>query len=112
MFIACSQDAASVLEFRWSHLTAELNPTSHNLTLSLYFPSLLVGIVGGCTDYPTQKEALELIGCYGAKRKWALAETMAAFALALDVSTISAIADNTFAASHEQLARGEKTSKL
>jgi NADP-dependent 3-hydroxy-3-methylglutaryl-CoA reductase len=112
MFIACGQDAASVLESGWSHLTAELNPTSHDLTLSLYFPSMLVGTVGGGTDYPTQKEALELIGCYGAGRKWALAETVAAFALALDVSTVSAIADNTFAASHERLARGEKTSKL
>jgi hypothetical protein len=105
MFIACGQDAVSVLESRWSHLTAELSPTSHDLTLGLCFPSLLVGTVGGGTDYPAQKEAFELIGCYGARRKWALAETVAAFALALDVGTISAIASNTFVASHERLAR-------
>jgi NADP-dependent 3-hydroxy-3-methylglutaryl-CoA reductase len=108
MFIACGQDAASVLESGWSHLTAELDDMTKELTLSLYFPSLLVGSVGGGTGYPTQKEALELIGCSGAGRKWALAETVAAFALALDISTVSAIANDTFSASHQRLARGSK----
>lgn len=112
MFIACGQDVASVLESGWSQLTAELNYETWDLTLSLFFPSLLVGTVGGGTGYETQKEALELIGCYGDGKKWAFAETIAAFSLSLEISTLAAMANDTFAASHKSLARGGKTSKL
>jgi hypothetical protein len=42
----------------------------------------------------------------------ALAETIAAFALALDASTVSAIANDTFASSHQNLARGPRQSKI
>lgn len=105
MFIACGQDAASILESGWSQLTTELDDTTQQLTISIFFPSLLVGSVGGGTAYGTQREALELINCFGPGRKWALAETIAAFALALDVSTASAIANDTFAAGHQRFAR-------
>jgi NADP-dependent 3-hydroxy-3-methylglutaryl-CoA reductase len=111
MFISCGQDAASVVESGWLHLTADLEETKV-LTLSLYIPSLLVGTVGGGTHYPSQRESLELIGCYGDGKKWALAETIAAFALALDASTVSAIANDTFASSHQNLARGPRQSKM
>ncbi|KAL2073824.1 hypothetical protein VTL71DRAFT_11150 [Oculimacula yallundae] len=111
MFIACGQDAASVLESGFSQLTAEYNEGTDDITFSLFFPSLLVGSVGGGTGYGTQKEALDLIGCYGEGKKWALAETIAAFALALELSTLSAMATDTFAASHKTLAR-EPKSKL
>jgi hypothetical protein len=40
-----------------------------------------------------------------------LAQSIAAFALALDVSTVSAIADDTFTASHQNLARGPRQNK-
>ena len=69
----------------------------------------MVGSVGGGTGYATQKEALELIGCHGEGKKWALAETIAAFSLALELSTLSALATDTFAASHKDLARGPKS---
>jgi len=112
MFISCGQDAASVFESGWSHLVADLDEATKVLTMSLYIPSLLVGTVGGGTHYPSQRESLELIGCYGDGKKWALAETIAAFALALDASTVSAIANDTFAASHQNLARGLPRSNL
>jgi NADP-dependent 3-hydroxy-3-methylglutaryl-CoA reductase len=112
MFISCGQDAASVVESGWVHLTADLDEETKVLTLSLYIPSLLVGTVGGGTHYPSQRESLELIGCYGDGKKWALAETIAAFALALDASTVSAIANDTFASSHQNLARGPRQSKM
>lgn len=112
MFIACGQDAASVFESGWAHLTTDLDEETKVLTLSLYFPSLLVGTVGGGTHYSSQKEALELIGCSGAGKKFALAETIAAFALALDISTVSAICTDTFAASHQNFARAPKESKI
>jgi NADP-dependent 3-hydroxy-3-methylglutaryl-CoA reductase len=108
MFIACGQDAASVLESGWAQLNSEFDVDKKELTLSLFIPSLLLGSVGGGTMYATQREALEIVKCAGEGRKWALAETMAAFALALDASTISAMADDTFAKSHERLARASK----
>ncbi|KAH8815514.1 hydroxymethylglutaryl-coenzyme A reductase family protein [Xylogone sp. PMI_703] len=111
-FIACGQDAASVFESGWSHLTTDLDEKTKTLTLTLYFPNLIVGTMGGGTQYPTQREALEFIGCYGEGKKLALAETIAAFALALDISTVSAMANDTFSQSHQDLARDQPQSKL
>ncbi|KAH6705253.1 hydroxymethylglutaryl-CoA reductase [Leptodontidium sp. MPI-SDFR-AT-0119] len=91
---------AIVVKSGWVHLTADLDKETKVLTLSLYILSLLVGTVGGGTHYLSQRESLELIGCYGDGKKWALAKTIAAFALALDASTVSAIANDTFALSH------------
>lgn len=107
MFIACGQDAASVLEGGFSHLTMELDDDSQDLTVSVYFPSIPVGTVGGGTGYSTQKEALELLGCTGAGKKWALAETIASFAMSLDLSTLSAMANDTFSNSHKNFARAK-----
>ncbi|KAF6804188.1 hmg-reductase [Colletotrichum sojae] len=112
MFIATGQDPASVAEGSWSHLTAELDPATKNLTMSLYIPSLPVGTVGGGTGYATQKEALKLLECAGPDMKFRLAGLIASFALALDVSTAGAIGNDTFTRSHMMLARGERQSKL
>jgi hypothetical protein len=57
---------------------------------------LLIRTVREGTHYPSQRESLELIGCYKDGKKWALAETITAFALALDASTVSAIANDIF----------------
>ena len=108
MFIATGQDVASVAESGWAQFTSDYNEETKQLTFSLFFPSLLVGSVGGGTVYPTQKEALEMIGCAGPGKKWALAETVAAFALALDVSTLGSVASNTKAASHQRMTRASK----
>lgn len=109
MFIATGQDAASILEGGWAQLTFEYNDESGDLTASVFFPSLPVGTVGGGTGYETQHEALELIGCAGeGGSKWKLAETIASFALALECSTISAIANDTFSQSHQRFARAAK----
>ncbi|CAK4034373.1 hydroxymethylglutaryl- reductase [Lecanosticta acicola] len=105
IFIATGQDAASVLEAGWAQLTMEFNDKTGVLTVFVFFPSLPVGSVGGGTGLNTQREALELINCYGEGKKWRLAETVAAFALALEISTLGAIANDTFSQSHHRLAR-------
>jgi hydroxymethylglutaryl-CoA reductase len=69
MFISCGQDTASVFESGWSHLTTDLDEETKVLTLSLYILSLLVGTVGGGTYYLSQREFLELIGCYRDRKK-------------------------------------------
>ncbi|KAJ5745464.1 hydroxymethylglutaryl-coenzyme A reductase family protein [Penicillium odoratum] len=105
LFIACGQDAASVAESAWSHLTLEFDRETEELCVSSYFPSLPVGTVGGGTLYDAQREALEILGCTGPGSKGRLAGLIASFALALDVSTIGAVTNNTFAASHFKFGR-------
>jgi hydroxymethylglutaryl-CoA reductase len=68
-------------------------------------PSLLVGTVGGGTSLPTQAEALRLLDCLGAGKKARLAEIIAGFCLALDLSTWSAIAAHVFTDAHKRLGR-------
>ncbi|KAL2284421.1 hypothetical protein FJTKL_08833 [Diaporthe vaccinii] len=112
MFIATGQDVGSVAEASWSHLTSDLDEETKDLRMTLYFPSLPVGTVGGGTVYPTQKEALELIGCAAPGTKGRLAGVIAAAALALEASTSAAVANDTFTQSHMRLARGEHDSRL
>ncbi|KAB8241763.1 hydroxymethylglutaryl-CoA reductase [Aspergillus flavus] len=106
MFIACGQDAASVAEAAWSQLTAEYDADTKLLRLISYFPSLPVGVVGGGTAYPTQRESLEILGCNVPGTKHRLAGLIASFSLALDISTLAALATQTFSRSHEKLVRG------
>ncbi|RAL02174.1 substrate-binding domain of hmg-CoA reductase [Aspergillus ibericus CBS 121593] len=107
IFIATGQDAASITDASWAHLTPEYDTEVQRVTLSLYFPSLPVGVVGGGTVYATQQEALRIMQCDGPGGKLQLAGCIAAFALALEVSTTSSVVTNTFARSHARLARGE-----
>ncbi|KAF4472571.1 hydroxymethylglutaryl-coenzyme A reductase [Fusarium albosuccineum] len=114
MFISTGQDPASTAEASWSHLTTELDAETGDLTMSLYFPSLPVGTIGGGTGFPMQRQALNMLHCDTGKDedKLKLAGAIAAFALALDASTSAAIANDTFTASHMRLARGEILAKL
>ncbi|PWY72951.1 nad-binding domain of hmg-CoA reductase [Aspergillus heteromorphus CBS 117.55] len=104
-FIATGQDAASIIDASWSHLTPEYDRESQKVTLSLYFPSMPVGVVGGGTRYATQQEALRILHCDGPGKKRQLAGLIAGFALALETSTAASVVNNTFAQSHERLAR-------
>ncbi|KNG80789.1 hmg-CoA reductase [Aspergillus nomiae NRRL 13137] len=116
IFVSTGQDAGSVAEASWSHLTSEYDYETKELKMTLYFPSLPVGTVGGGTLYPSQKECLDMLGCAEPSGKRRLAGMIAAFAVALDASTSAAIANDTFTMSHMKLARGEifgrQTSKL
>ncbi|ENH68211.1 3-hydroxy-3-methylglutaryl-coenzyme A reductase [Fusarium oxysporum f. sp. cubense race 1] len=114
MFIATGQDPASTAEASWSHLTSELHPKTGALTMSLYLPSLPVGTIGGGTGLPMQREALKMLKCdgVGAEQKQRLAGLIAAFGLALDVSTSAAITNDTFTASHMRLGRGQERANL
>jgi len=61
MFTATRQDVGSVAKVSWSHLTSELDSETKDVRMTLYFPSLPVGTVGGGTGYATQQEALKLV---------------------------------------------------
>ncbi|KAI2831741.1 hypothetical protein CBS147321_6319 [Aspergillus niger] len=105
IFIATGQDVASIAESCWAQLTPEYNYETKVLTLSLYIPSLPVGVVGGGTHLGPQREALDIMKCSGPGKKRRLAALMTAFALALDLSTIAAMANDTFSQAHARLRR-------
>lgn len=104
MFTATGQDIACVHESAIGQLHMELTEEG-DVYATLRLPSLVVGTVGGGTSLPQQKECLELIGCAGPGCAHKLAEVIASFCLALDISTLSAIASDQFARAHEKLGR-------
>ena len=108
LFLATGQDVACVHESSVAQL--DLRPDGDGVYAALTLPALVVGTVGGGTGLPTQREALAMLGCYDAAtggdgKSGRLAEIIAGFALALDLSTLAAIAAGHFAAAHERLGR-------
>lgn len=65
----------------------------------------MIGTVGGGTGLPQQRECLELLGCAGSGKVARLAEIIAGFALALDLSMLAAISAGHFAHAHEKICR-------
>jgi NADP-dependent 3-hydroxy-3-methylglutaryl-CoA reductase len=102
-FIATGQDVACVHESSLAQLTLQAAPGG--LQVSMTLPSLIVGTVGGGTHLPRQRELLELMGCAGSGGVDRLAEIIAGFSLALDLSTLAAVAGGQFAAAHERMGR-------
>ena len=102
-FIATGQDVACVHESSLAQLTMQAAPGGLHVSMTL--PSLIVGTVGGGTHLPRQQELLELMGCAGSGGVDRLAEIIAAFSLALDLSTLAAVAGGQFAAAHERMGR-------
>ncbi|CAM2949866.1 phosphotransferase [Moritella viscosa] len=104
MFVATGQDIASVHESSIGNLHLELNE-NNDIYITLQLPSLVVGTVGGGTNLTQQRECLEILGCAGANNSHKLAEIITSFCLALDLSTLSALASDQFARAHEKMGR-------
>jgi hydroxymethylglutaryl-CoA reductase (NADPH) len=103
MFIAAGQDVANVVNSACGVTNFEL--TERGLYVSLTLPALSVATVGGGTSLGTQRECLEMLGCYGSGASNKLAEIMAAALLGGEISMGAAIASGEFAAAHEQYGR-------
>jgi hydroxymethylglutaryl-CoA reductase (NADPH) len=104
MFIATGQDVANVAESSAGVLYVELTPAG-DLYISITIPSLIVATYGGGTSLPTQRECLELLGCYGADKVYKLAEIVSAVVLAGELSLGAAISSLDWVTSHEQYGR-------
>lgn len=104
LFIATGQDAANIAESHAAITYVDLSPNG-DYYWSITIPSLIVATYGGGTGLPTQRECLELLGCYGAGKVGKLAEICAATALAGDVSLASAIVAGDWVESHDKLGR-------
>lgn len=110
IFAASGQDIASVHESAVGQF--HLERCGDGVRAYLLLPNLVVGSVGGGTKLPGQRECLELMGAYGRGKAARLAEIIAGYCLALDLSTLSAIAAGHFATAHESLGRSHETGQL
>lgn len=104
MFIATGQDVANVSESSAGIIYSEITPEG-DLYISLTIPSLIVATYGGGTGLPTQKECLEIMGCYGRGKVNKLAEIIAGVALAGELSLGAAISSLDWVSSHEKYGR-------
>ncbi|MGI8440749.1 MAG: hydroxymethylglutaryl-CoA reductase [Thermoleophilaceae bacterium] len=104
MFIACGQDAANVAESSAAVVYAELRPNG-DYYYSITLPALIVATYGGGTGLATQRECLEVLGCYGEGKVRKLAEIVAATVLCGELSLGAAVAAEEWVSSHDRLGR-------
>lgn len=104
IFIATGQDVANVSESSAGIIYTELTP-ERNLYISITIPSLIVATYGGGVGLATQRECLEIMGCYGEGKVNKFAEIVAAAVLAGEISLASAISSSDWVSSHEQYGR-------
>ncbi len=107
MFIATGQDAANVAESHAGMSYVDLRDNG-DYYWSVTLPSLIVATYGGGTGLPTQRECLELLGCYGAGKADKFAEICAAVVLAGETSLASAVLAGDWVSSHDKLGRNRK----
>jgi hydroxymethylglutaryl-CoA reductase (NADPH) len=108
VFLATGQDAAQVVE--GSNAITTVEARERELYASVNLASLEVGTVGGGTKLPTQREALDVLGVRGSgdpagANADALAEIIAAGALAGELSLLSALASRHLSSAHAELGR-------
>lgn len=104
MFIATGQDVANVVE--GSAATGYVEETeTGDLYVSITIPSLIVATHGGGTHLGTQRECLEVMGCFGTGKVYKLAEIVAGVALAGELSLAAAICTKEWVTAHEKFGR-------
>jgi hydroxymethylglutaryl-CoA reductase (NADPH) len=104
VFAATGQDLGMVGTSSMAHGVGRR--VAGGLHVSIRFPGLEVGTVGGGTTLPYAREWLALLGCAGPGKVYRFAQIVAAAALALEISASAAMAtagsENFFRAHHER----------
>jgi hydroxymethylglutaryl-CoA reductase (NADPH) len=104
IFIATGQDAANIAESHVASVFSELLPND-DLYYAITLPSLIVATYGGGTGLATQKECLDVLGCYGSGKVRKFAEIIAATVLCGELSLGAAVLAGHWVDSHERLGR-------
>jgi hydroxymethylglutaryl-CoA reductase (NADPH) len=104
LFIATGQDVANISESHAGVAYTQLLPNG-DYYWSITLPALIVATYGGGTGLATQRECLELLGCYGTGKVKKFAEICAAVVLAGETSLSSAIIAGDWVSSHDQYGR-------
>jgi hydroxymethylglutaryl-CoA reductase (NADPH) len=104
VFAATGQDLGMVGTSSMAHGAGRR--VEGGLNVSIRFPGVEVGTVGGGTTLPFAREWLALMRCTGDGKVYRLAQLVAAAALALEISASAAMAtagsENFFRAHHER----------
>jgi hydroxymethylglutaryl-CoA reductase (NADPH) len=104
LFIATGQDAANVAESSAAFVYAERRENG-DYYYSVTIPSLIVATYGGGTGLATQRECLEMLGCYGTGKVRKFAEIVAATVLCGELSLGSAIVAEEWVDAHDLYGR-------
>ena len=104
LFVATGQDVANLAESSAALSFSEALPNG-DYYVSITLPSLIVATYGGGTGLPTQRECLEMLGCYGEGKVRKLAEIVAATVLCGEISLGWAILADRWVSAHERLGR-------
>jgi hydroxymethylglutaryl-CoA reductase (NADPH) len=106
LYLATGQDAAHVVEGSLADTTVSLEGGGVRVRVRL--PAMLVGVRGGGTELPAQKQCLSMLlkDTTSLHPSAQLAESIAAAVLAGEVSLLAAQAKHSLAKSHAKLARG------
>jgi hydroxymethylglutaryl-CoA reductase (NADPH) len=103
LFLATGQDEAHIVEGSLGITVAEC--VDDGLYFSITLPDVPIGTVGGGTRVETQKECLNMIGCYGDGKSLKFAEIVGGAVLAGELSLIGALAAGHLAKAHSELGR-------
>ena len=104
LFVATGQDIANVAESSAALVHTELLADG-GYYYSITIPALIVATYGGGTGLATQRECLELLGCYGTGQVRKFAEIVAATVLCGEISLGSAVVSEEWVAAHERFGR-------
>jgi hydroxymethylglutaryl-CoA reductase (NADPH) len=104
MFIATGQDAANVAESSAAFVFAEVLENG-DYYYSITIPSLIVATYGGGTGLGSQRECLEMLGCYGDGGVRKFTEIVAATVLCGELSLGSAIVAEEWVQAHDLFGR-------
>src|SRR5678816_304405 len=102
LFIATGQDVADVAESQASISYTQLLDNG-DYYWSITLPSLIVATCGGGTGLATQRQCLEMLGCYGTGKANKLAEICAAASEMSPASATAAVIHGDWVSSHERL---------
>ena len=105
LFIATGQDVANIAEAHAGFTYSQYYLENGDFYWSITLPSLIVGTCGGGTGLPTQRDCLEMLGCYGSGKVNKFAEICAAVVLAGETSLVAALMHGDWVSSHERLGR-------
>ena len=104
LFTATGQDIANVAESSAALVHTELLADG-SYYYSITIPALIVATYGGGTGLATQRECLELLGCYGSGQVHKFAEIVAATVLCGEISLGAAVVADEWVTAHERLGR-------
>ena len=107
LFIACGQDVANIAESHAGVTYCQLLDNG-DYYWSITLTCLIVATYGGGTGLATQRECLQMLGCYGDGGANKFAEICAATVLAGDTSLTGAVLNGDWVSSHDQLGRNRK----